>query len=521
MITFFDIFPKKSRFPKIPHYLSPTENTSTHTKALKLQQVARHPAKCQRFATKMGFYFQNTDPPGDPMYMSSPLFKNLQTTMDALGYDDTLSWSTQTTSAPDTNLAHYPRLMYYYHPDYLGHVEYITDLDGVPYQYFYYTSPMSRLSTSKPLAQRCFSADWSRPLARWGETLIEEKATRPGMHFESPYRFNAKELDEEPTNGSSRTPLKINYACEQTGLYYYGARYYNPTVSVWLGVDPLAHKGPNLTPYAFTHNNPVTLVDPDGMWPNVGFGIGFRTNFTGGYSVSVAMGISQRGRDAMGSINMSFSAYNYGLGTTHGSGGSYSRQMDLVISPALTMGTGEGRALPLNTFSNNMPSGVFNNFEGSGTLASNFVLNSNGRNQRVGFAGGKIGSASFGMYNDVIPGLGDKDDRWYTGGGNLTIASDFGNFFIGTDVFTGERLGRDDNLNWLSMPSNPSGGLHGTYAQSFLNQLLNNGQSLSTLPGINASNFQRWVGRDQMWSQDYIHNFLTNNLLFYSTANGE
>jgi len=36
--------------------------------------------------------------------------------------------------------------------------------------------------------------------------------------------------------------------------------------SVWLSVDPLAHKGPNITPYAFSHNNPVMLVDPDGRW---------------------------------------------------------------------------------------------------------------------------------------------------------------------------------------------------------------------------------------------------------------
>jgi RHS repeat-associated protein len=137
-------------------------------------------------------------------------------------------------------------------------------VNGVPYQYCYYTAPMSRLPTSKPLAQRCFSADWSRPLARWGETLIEEKATRPGMHFESPYRFNAKELDEEPTNGSSRTPLKINNAREQTGLYYYGARYYNPMVSVWLGVDPLAGEFYTLTPYHFVANNPIIIIDPDG-----------------------------------------------------------------------------------------------------------------------------------------------------------------------------------------------------------------------------------------------------------------
>jgi RHS repeat-associated protein len=196
--------------------------------------------------------------------IAPPEYWQLQTTMDALGYDDTLSWAVQTSSGPDTNLAHYPRLMYYYHPDYLGHVEYITDLDGVPYQYFYYTAPMSRLRTSKPLAQRCFSADWSRPLARWGETLIEEKATRLGMHFESPYRFNAKELDEEPTNGSSRTPLKIKDNSEHTGNYYYGARYYNPMVSVWLSVDPKAYAFPHVTSYNFLLNNPIMMVDPGG-----------------------------------------------------------------------------------------------------------------------------------------------------------------------------------------------------------------------------------------------------------------
>ena len=36
-----------------------------------------------------------------------------------------------------------------------------------------------------------------------------------------PYLFNSKELDEE------------------TGLYYYGARYLNPTNGRWLSVDPL------------------------------------------------------------------------------------------------------------------------------------------------------------------------------------------------------------------------------------------------------------------------------------------
>ena len=59
-----------------------------------------------------------------------------------------------------------------------------------------------------------------------------------------PYLFNGKELDSE------------------TGLYYYGARYYDPKVSIFLNVDPLTEK--TMTPYAYTNNNPIMLVDPDG-----------------------------------------------------------------------------------------------------------------------------------------------------------------------------------------------------------------------------------------------------------------
>jgi len=64
--------------------------------------------------------------------------------------------------------------------------------------------------------------------------------------FTSRYKFNGKELDQE------------------TGWYYYGARYYDPAVSQWLSVDPLAEKYPAFTPYNYTMNNPVVLVDLDG-----------------------------------------------------------------------------------------------------------------------------------------------------------------------------------------------------------------------------------------------------------------
>ncbi|MFV0530908.1 MAG: RHS repeat-associated core domain-containing protein [Flavobacteriales bacterium] len=47
-------------------------------------------------------------------------------------------------------------------------------------------------------------------------------------------------------------------------LYYYGARYYNPRISLWLSVDPLAEKYPNISPYAYVVNNPVNYIDSDG-----------------------------------------------------------------------------------------------------------------------------------------------------------------------------------------------------------------------------------------------------------------
>ncbi len=59
------------------------------------------------------------------------------------------------------------------------------------------------------------------------------------------YSFNAKELDEE------------------TGMYYYEARYYKPPV--FTSRDPMFEKYFWMTPYAYCANNPVGRVDPSGM----------------------------------------------------------------------------------------------------------------------------------------------------------------------------------------------------------------------------------------------------------------
>jgi RHS repeat-associated protein len=76
----------------------------------------------------------------------------------------------------------------------------------------------------------------------FGEFFIEERNST----WNTPYKFNAKELDEE------------------TGLYYYGARYYDPRISIWYGADPLQEKYPGISTYCYTRNNPVNLIDPTG-----------------------------------------------------------------------------------------------------------------------------------------------------------------------------------------------------------------------------------------------------------------
>ena len=129
----------------------------------------------------------------------------------------------------------YEKLQFYYHPDHLGSSSYITNLDGEVVQHIEYVP--------------------------FGEVFIEER----NSIWNTPYLFNAKEFDEE------------------TGLYYYGARYYDPRLSLWISVDPISNYDPlnsenfldgqhnggiynyaNLNPYVYCYNRSTVYVDPNG-----------------------------------------------------------------------------------------------------------------------------------------------------------------------------------------------------------------------------------------------------------------
>ena len=52
---------------------------------------------------------------------------------------------------------------------------------------------------------------------------------------------------------------------EETGLYYYGMRYYAAWLCRFVSVDPLQFEYPELTPYQYASNRPITGIDLDGL----------------------------------------------------------------------------------------------------------------------------------------------------------------------------------------------------------------------------------------------------------------
>ena len=103
---------------------------------------------------------------------------------------------------------------YFYHGDHISSVTLVTDKRATIVQSFAYMP--------------------------YGELLVEESSV------DLAYRFSAKETDRE------------------TGLSYFGARYYDPTAAMWLGTDPLWEKYVGMNPYNYCAGNPVGLVDVDG-----------------------------------------------------------------------------------------------------------------------------------------------------------------------------------------------------------------------------------------------------------------
>ena len=142
-------------------------------------------------------------PPGPPIQWGAP--EDPDNAQPGYGYIPT-----DTTNIED---------IFFYHSDHLGSTSYITDAKANITQFDAYLP--------------------------YGELLVDEHSSSEDM----PYKFNGKELDEE------------------TGLYYYGARYYAPKLALFYGVDPIMEKYPNFSGYCYAFDNPIRYIDHLGLGP--------------------------------------------------------------------------------------------------------------------------------------------------------------------------------------------------------------------------------------------------------------
>ena len=147
---------------------------------------------------------------------------NLIIVIHKMSSDTPISWNDPSnTDNPQADYSYIPNdttkeETFFYHSDHLGSTSYITDDHTNITQYDAYLP--------------------------YGELLVDEHSSSEDL----PYKFNGKEMDEE------------------TGLYYYGARYMNPVTSIWYGVDPLTEKYVNIGSYIYCHSSPIMLIDPTG-----------------------------------------------------------------------------------------------------------------------------------------------------------------------------------------------------------------------------------------------------------------
>ncbi len=121
---------------------------------------------------------------------------------------------------------------YYYHPDHLGSTSWVTDQSARVHERVEYFP---------------YGEVWRDPRSDIGASPVK------GQRF----LFTGKELDEE------------------TGLYYFGARYYDPVRTRWISSDPLLFKGVEkatgtpalLSLYGYALQHPLGYVDPTGEEP--------------------------------------------------------------------------------------------------------------------------------------------------------------------------------------------------------------------------------------------------------------
>ncbi len=192
------------------------------------QQYTKHYfIETERIASKLGGGFGMVDNPVDQYFAIAPLEGSLEDHSDNLQQHiiNSFSCSADVELGADiilhgiedfADLDDAEEELYFTHSDHLGSSSFITDASGEAVQRLQYLP--------------------------FGESFV----TQTSSGWESRYTFSGKEKDVE------------------TGYSYFGARYYDSDLSVWLSVDPLSDMYPSTSGYMYVRGNPIILMDPDG-----------------------------------------------------------------------------------------------------------------------------------------------------------------------------------------------------------------------------------------------------------------
>jgi RHS repeat-associated protein len=156
----------------------------------------------------------------------------------------------------------------YYHTDHLGSSTVITKQDGTIAQETYYYP--------------------------FGET-----------------RYNSGDATHYKYTGQEEDP--------ETGLYYYGARYYDPIIGRFISADTIVPNFANpqsLNRYSYVENNPLRYIDPTGHFKFSTFLKAFAAGFVGGAVFVLSGGTAAFAAGAIGKLMLAGMAAGAAAGAT-------------------------------------------------------------------------------------------------------------------------------------------------------------------------------------------------------------
>ena len=192
-----------------------------------------------------------------------------------------------------------------------------------------------------------------------------------------------------------------------TRLYYFGARYYDPELGIWLSVDPAEEYWNS---YLYCGADPNNYIDPFGLWT---FGLGLLFGYTKEGGFSLGFGIT--GDFGQGAGNLSWQ-YNFG-NDSHTFSAGVGGQGDYVHGNAgYTYNTESGHAINASAGGQYYCFGGESVFQTSWDTDGNYLGGSFGQRGFIGASGFNIGGGyqwAWGQYKEGW--FGDFDAAGFSG----------------------------------------------------------------------------------------------------------